>query len=72
MQNFVLGLPNSGLPAVGSVYVITEQKNSFFYSTIFGVEGSAFALIVLSIACLITYLICRNRKVNFEEKELSN
>ena len=72
MQNFVLGLPNSGLPAVGSVYVITEQKNSFFYSTIFGVEGSAFALIVLSIACLITYLICRNKKVNFEEKELSN
>ena len=72
MQNFVLGLPNSGIPAVGSIYVVSEQKNSFFYDTIFGIEGSIFAIIVLIIACVIVYLLSRNKKVDLGKKELSN
>ena len=61
-QNFLLGLPNSGMPASYSLYTIKKSSNSFFYNTIFGVEGTGFCLVILVISILVTYLLCNKKK----------
>ena len=62
-QNFLLGLPNSGIPASYSLYKIISSKDSFFYNTIFGVEGTIFCLMILIVSILVTYLLF-NKKNN--------
>ena len=62
MQNFVLGLPNSGLPAQYSVYTIVSSKNSMFYNTVFGVEGTIFCVILDALVLLAIFLLLRKKK----------
>lgn len=57
-QSIIFGLPNSGNPAVYSVFKIDldNSKNSFAYNVIFGIEGTVLSVIVLALACVAFYL----------------
>ena len=57
-QAIIFGLPNSGNPAVYSVFKIDldNSKNSFAYNVIFGIEGTVLSVIVLALACVALYL----------------
>lgn len=57
-QAIIFGLPNSGNPAVYSVFKIDldNSRNSFAYNVIFGIEGTVFSVIVLALACMALYL----------------
>lgn len=55
MQNIILGLPNSGSVASYSIFKLEAAKDSFFYNAGFGVEGTVFSVIVLAIACVVTF-----------------
>lgn len=57
-QAIIFGLPNSGNPAVYSVFKIDSDnsRNSFAYNVIFGIEGTVFSVIVLALACVALYL----------------
>lgn len=57
-QAIIFGLPNSGNPAVYSVFKIDldNSKNSFAYNVIFGIEGTVLSVIVLALACVAFYL----------------
>ena len=46
-QNIILGLPNSGAVASYSVFKLESAKDSFAYSTGFGLEGAITAAIIL-------------------------
>lgn len=60
-QAIIFGLPNSGNPAVYSVFKIDldNSKNSFAYNVIFGIEGTVLSVIVLALACVAFYLCGR-------------
>ena len=45
-QNFLFGLPNSGLVSQGSFLHLEAAKGSVFYDPAFGVEGAVTALVV--------------------------
>lgn len=49
-QNILLGLPNSGAVASYSVFKLEAAKDSFAYSTGFGLEGAITATILLLVA----------------------
>lgn len=49
-QNILLGLPNSGAVVSYSVFKLEAAKDSFAYSTGFGLEGAITATIVLLVA----------------------
>lgn len=57
-QAIIFGLPNSGSPAVYSVFKIDleNSRNSFAYNVVFGIEGTVFSVIVLALACGALYL----------------
>ena len=57
-QAIIFGLPNSGNPAVYSVFKIDldNSRNSFAYNVIFGIEGTVLSVIILALACVALYL----------------
>ena len=55
-QNIIYGLSNSGMTASYSLFKLIDGKNSFAYHTIFGVEATWVAIIVLLISGIM--LIC--------------
>ena len=58
-QDFVFGLPNSGKPAVVSLFNTTVNGSSFFYDETFGLEGSYMAIFVNVLACVMVVMIGR-------------
>ncbi len=66
MQNFILGLPNSGTPAEYSLFKAISAKNSFFYDVGFGVEGTVFCTILLTLGIVLIYFLCRKKKLATE------
>ncbi len=70
-QNFLLGLPNSGMPATFSLYKIVTERNSFFYDTVFGVEGTVFCVILITTVTLLIYLLFRKKGEYQEDKEVT-
>ena len=65
-QNIVFGLPNSGIIPEFSIFKLTNSSESFYYSVSFGVEGSLFCTILLSV---VIFIICmlglvKTRKVS--------
>ncbi len=56
-QAFIWGLPNSGLVSTYSIFKLTNGigNNSFFYSNIFGIEATWFAVILIIVACIAFY-----------------
>ena len=58
-QNILFGLPNSGVVSSYSVFTLdaANARDSFAYSTSFGVEGTVTACLVLLISIIATYYI---------------
>jgi membrane protease YdiL (CAAX protease family) len=56
-QNFIFGLPNSGYPAIYSIFKITEAKNGFAYNTVFGVESTITVLLLDILVIVIIQLL---------------
>lgn len=68
-QNFIFGLPNSGIPAVCSIFTLdaANARSSFAYDTGFGIEGTIVADIVLIVIDIIIFVWGHNKK----KKEMS-
>ena len=65
-QNIVFGLPNSGIVSSFSAWKLEAGLGqiTFFYDPVFGVEGSAFLLIVTIIAFVAVIIIGEKKKRN--------
>ena len=61
-QDYICGLPNSGTPSEFSLMNTTVNSGGFFYDETFGIEGSWFAVIVMSIEALVVFLVGRYYK----------
>ena len=57
-QNILFGLPNSGVVTKYSLFKLeaATANNGVFYDSVFGIEGSIGALIVLVISCIIIFM----------------
>ncbi len=55
-QNFLFGLPNSGIVSQGSFIHLEAAKSSAFYDAVFGVEGTITAIVVELLLCLLVWL----------------
>lgn len=64
-QAIIFGLPNSGIVLPFSMMKLeaSTARNSFFYNVGFGVEGTFFALIVITIVTLLFMLVFRKRNI---------
>ena len=58
-QDFIFGLPDSGKPAVVSLFNTNVNGSSFFYDETFGIEGSYMAILVNALACVLVVVIGR-------------
>lgn len=56
---FFSGLPNSGTPSEFSLMNTTVKGSSFFYDKTFGIEGSWFAVILISTIAVGVFIIGR-------------
>lgn len=63
-QNILLGLPNSGIRVPFSIFALSTDtvRDSFFYNVGFGIEGSAFSVIVLLVVIGVMYLLMNNKR----------
>lgn len=59
-QDFLFGLPDSGHPAVVSIFQTTVKGSGFFYDEVFGIEGSVMAILVNLSMCVVIFLIGRH------------
>lgn len=68
-QNIIFGLPNSGIETTYSIMKLNpgSARDSFAYDTVFGIEGTVMADIVLAIACIVLYLWFEHKNGNVEE-----
>ena len=62
-QNIIFGLPNSGIVSSFSIAKLEAATGqiTFFYDPVFGVEGSAFLLIVTVVALVAVIIIGEKR-----------
>ena len=60
-QNILLGLPNSGHVVPYSIFKLdaANARDTFFYNTAFGLEGTFYADIVLTVAALAVFFMGR-------------
>ena len=57
-QDFIFGLPNSGMESASSIFVsATNNENIFFFDEVFGLEGAGMALIVEMTTFIVILLI---------------
>ena len=63
-QNFIMGLPNSGVVVPYSIFKLdtASARDSFFYSTSFGPEGSMTSIIIHIVVIVALYCWYKNRK----------
>ncbi len=63
-QSILLGLPNSGIVLEYSVLKLdaASATNSFAYNTGFGIEGTILADLILTVGCIVVYMINRKKK----------
>lgn len=61
-QNFLLGLPNSGILSSGALFQADSVQDGIFYDALFGLEGGLGAVIIWPLAAVVIYLFARNRK----------
>lgn len=62
-QNFLFGLPNSGIVAQRSFFHLEGATSSLFYDAGFGIEGSITGVIVILLVMIPVVLIGRRKKV---------
>ena len=56
-QNFLFGLPNSGIVAQGSLLHLEAASDSLLYHAVFGVEGAVPATLVILALCIVPMAI---------------
>ncbi len=56
-QDFIFGLPDSGLPSSVSIFNTTVKGSGFFYDATFGIEGSLMAILVTIIVTIIVVIV---------------
>lgn len=61
-QNFLFGLPNSGIVAQRSFFHLEGATNSLFYDAGFGIEGSITGVIVILLVMIPVVLLGRREK----------
>lgn len=63
-QNIIMGLPNSGMVAIYSMFKLdtASAQSSFFYDVGFGVEGTWFAVIVETLTLIVLIYLGRKKK----------
>lgn len=68
-QNIIFGLPNSGIETTYSIMKLNRgsARNSFAYDTVFGIEGTIVADIVLALTCIALYLWFEHKKGTVQE-----
>ena len=52
-QEYLFGLPNSGQSSTFALFSGTESKDTFFYNSVYGNEGSWFTTVVVSLLILL-------------------
>lgn len=67
-QNFIYGLPNSGLSSKLSLLTLASTRNSFLYDLRFGIEGTIITTIVISTGALLIFLYSHNRSKVLHKK----
>ena len=60
-QNFLFGLPNSGIVSQGSFLHLDAAAGSVFYDAVFGVEGALPAVLV-DLALAVAVVLLAKRK----------
>ena len=61
-QSIFFGLPNSGIVSEGSFFHLEAARDSAFYSTAFGVEGTITTTILYLVFVLVILLCARRRQ----------
>lgn len=69
-QSIVFGLPNSGQVFPYSILKLdaANARDSFFYNTGFGVEGTALAVVILAVACVVIIVLGQMKIIRRPEK----
>lgn len=62
-QNFIFGLPNSGLAAEKAIFKLTGSRHSIIYNSKFGVEGGI-VIFILGLISIIAILIWSKKNTN--------
>lgn len=57
MQNFVLGLPNSGIVSERAIFHLDAASDSLWYSVNFGIEGSLQGVIIVAALAIVAYMV---------------
>ena len=70
-QNFLFGLPNSGIVAERSVLHLEAARSTFFYDAAFGVEGAAPSLVVELLIGIGALLLARMRSRKDAQTDLA-
>ena len=63
-QNFICGLPNSGLPASASVLKTVFESDGLTYDTVFGIEASVTSVALSAILIAVTIYMGRKKEKN--------
>ena len=61
-QNFLFGLPNSGLVSQQSFLHLEAARGSILYNALFGVEGGVVCTAVIGLTCVAAVLLGRGNK----------
>ena len=61
-QNFLFGLPNSGVVSQSSFLHLEAARSSPFYDAVFGVESTITSIIVISLVALGVWLLGRKKQ----------
>ena len=65
-QNFLFGLPNSGIVSESSFLHLEAARDSLFYNVAFGVEGTLTAVIVIAAFAVGVVLYARKKGVKVQ------
>ena len=66
-QNFLFGLPNSGIVSQGSFLHLEAARGSVFYDAVFGVEGTLTAVLVEGLLCVGVWLLARKKSAGGQD-----
>lgn len=67
-QDYIFGLANSGNESLLSIATTTINKNSFFFNTDFGIEGSMMCAVVNIISIVVLCVVLCIQKNNIKNK----
>lgn len=70
-QNFLFGLPNSGIVSERSFLLLEGAADSLFYDATFGIEGSLTGVLVAALLGVATVLLGEKKRRERSEKSLS-